>query len=228
MKSIAVITARSGSKGLKDKNIKLLNGKPLIAYTIEAAKKSGCFDCVHVSTDSIEYAEIAKQYGAEVPFLRDKNLASDTASSWDVMRNVIKKYAANGQDYKRAMLLQPTSPLRTAEDIQNAFALMEEKNGEAVIGVCEMEHSPLWSNVLKEDGNMQGFLKMEYGVPRQQLPVYYRINGAIYLVNTDFLIRHGNVFDKDSYAYIMPKERSVDIDGMIDFLFVEAYMKEMK
>lgn len=228
MKSIAVITARSGSKGLKDKNIKLLNGKPLIAYTIEAAKKSGCFDCVHVSTDSIEYAEIAKQYGAEVPFLRDKNLASDTASSWDVMRNVIKKYAANGQDYKRAMLLQPTSPLRTAEDIQNAFALMEEKNGEAVIGVCEMEHSPLWSNVLKEDGNMQGFLKMEYGVPRQQLPVYYRINGAIYLVNTDFLMRHGNVFDKDSYAYIMPKERSVDIDGMIDFLFVEAYMKEMK
>ena len=228
MKSIAVITARSGSKGLKDKNIKLLNGKPLIAYTIEAAKKSGCFDCVHVSTDSIEYAEIAKQYGAEVPFLRDKNLASDTASSWDVMRNVIKKYAANGQDYKRAMLLQPTSPLRTAEDIQNAFALMEEKNGEAVIGVCEMEHSPLWSNVLKEDGNMQGFLKMEYGVPRQQLPVYYRINGAIYLVNTDFLMRHGNVFDKDSYAYIMPKERSVDIDGLIDFLFVEAYMKEMK
>lgn len=228
MKSIAVITARSGSKGLKDKNIKLLNGKPLIAYTIEAAKKSGCFDCVHVSTDSIEYAEIAKQYGAEVPFLRDKNLASDTASSWDVMRNLIKKYAANGQDYKRAMLLQPTSPLRTSEDIQNAFALMEEKNGEAVIGVCEMEHSPLWSNILKEDGNMQGFLKMEYGVPRQQLPVYYRINGAIYLVNTDFLMRHGNVFDKDAYAYIMPKERSVDIDGMIDFLFVEAYMKEMK
>ncbi len=227
MKAIAIITARSGSKGLKDKNIKILNGKPLIAYTIEAAMSSGCFDCVHVSTDSLEYAEIAKQYGAEVPFLREKNLASDTASSWDVMRSVIEKYACMGQDFKCAMLLQPTSPLRTAEDIQNAFVLLNEKNAEAVIGVCEIEHSPLWCNVLQEDGNMKGFLKTEYRVPRQQLPVYYRINGAIYLVNTDFLMKHGNVFDKDSYAYIMPKERSVDIDSMVDFLFVEAYMREM-
>lgn len=226
LRNIAVITARSGSKGLKDKNIKLLNGKPLIAYSIEAAKNSGCFDCIHVSTDSEVYAEIAKEYGAEVPFLRNADLASDTADCWDAVRAVLDKYEQNGQKFDRVMLLQPTSPLRTAEDIQKAFLIMEEKKSEAVIGVCEMDHTPLWSNTLPEDGNMRSFQKPEYEVPRQQLPVYYRINGAIYLVNTDFLRKRGNLYDRDSYAYIMPKERSVDIDGMIDFLLVEAYMKE--
>ena len=136
VKKIAVITARSGSKGLKDKNIKLLNGKPLMAYTIEAAKQSGCFDCVHVSTDSEVYAEIARDYGAEVPFLRDEELASDTSSSWDVMRSVIRRYQQYGQSFDQAMLLQPTSPLRTAEDIQEIFRLMEDKKAKVVVGVC--------------------------------------------------------------------------------------------
>lgn len=226
MRNIAVITARSGSKGLKDKNIKLLNGKPLMAYSIEAAKMSGCFDCIHVSTDSEEYARIAKEYGAEVPFLRDENLASDTADCWDVVRSVLHKYERRGKYFERVMLLQPTSPLRDAEDIQNAFSLMREKKSEAIIGVCEMEHTPLWSNVLPKDKNMQGFQKPEYEVPRQQLPVHYRINGAIYLVNTDFLMKYGNLYDKDSYAYIMPKNRSVDIDNIMDFLLVELYMRE--
>lgn len=224
--NIAVITARSGSKGLKDKNIKLLNGKPLFVYSIEAAKKSGCFDCIHVSTDSQEYARIAENYGAEVPFLREKNLASDTADCWDAVRSVLHKYEQKGQYFEHVMLLQPTSPLRNAEDIQNSFSLMKEKRSSAVIGVCEMEHTPLWSNVLPEDKNMKGFQKPEYEIPRQQLPAYYRINGAIYLVNTDFLMKHGNLYDKDSYAYVMPKERSVDIDSAVDFLLAEVYLRE--
>ncbi len=224
MKNIAVIAARSGSKGLKDKNIKLLNGKPLMAYSIEVAKKSKCFDCIHVSTDCEEYAQIAKQFGAEVPFLRDEELASDSADCWDAVRDVLCKYEKMGQKFDRVMLLQPTSPLRTAEDIKNAFSLIEEKGAEAIIGVCEMEHSPLWSNTLPEDGNMKAFQKPEYELPRQQLPVYYRINGAIYLVNVEFLMKHGNLYDEDSYAYIMPNERSVDIDNMMDFLLIENYM----
>ncbi len=224
--NIAVITARSGSKGLKDKNIKLLNGKPLLVYSIEAARMSGCFDCIHVSTDNQEYARIAEEYGAEVPFLREKDLASDTADCWDAVRSVLRKYEQVGQHFERVMLLQPTSPLRSAEDIQNSFSLMKEKKTSAVIGVCEMEHTPLWSNVLPADKNMKGFQKPEYEIPRQQLPVYYRINGAIYLVNTDFLMKRGNLYDKDSYAYIMPKERSVDIDSILDFLLVEAYLRE--
>ena len=226
MSSIAVIMARSGSKGLKYKNIKLLNGKPLMAYSIEAAKESGCFTCIHVSTDSEKYAEIAKEYGADVPFLREPELASDTSDIWDAVRIVLKKYEQMGKKFERVMLLQPTSPLRTAQDIRNAFSLIEEKNAEAVIGVCEMDHTPLWSNTLPEDGNMKGFQSMEYEVPRQQLPVYYRVNGAIYLVNIDFLMRRGDLYDRFSHAYIMPKERSVDIDNIVDFLLVEIYMQQ--
>lgn len=226
MGNIAVITARSGSKGLKDKNIKSLNGKPLMAYTIEAAKQSGCFDCVHVSTDSEEYAKIARQYGADVPFLRDARLASDTAGSWEVVRAVIDRYGQSSRKFEKAMLLQPTSPLRTAEDIQNAFALMADKKAEAVVGVCEMDHSPLWSNTLPEDRNMNGFQKESFLIPRQQLPVYYRINGAIYLVNVDYLMKKGELYGRNSYAYLMPKERSVDIDDAFDLLLVETYMRE--
>ena len=226
MGNIAVITARSGSKGLKDKNIRLLNGKPLLAYTIEAAKQSGCFACIHVSTDSAEYARIAQDYGAEVPFLRDAELASDTAGSWDVVRAVIDRYAKNGKKFEKAMLLQPTSPLRTAEDIQNAFTQMEDKHAETVVGVCEMDHSPLWSNTLPDDRNMNGFQSESFLIPRQQLPVYYRINGAIYLVNVDYLMKKGDLYGQDSYAYIMPKERSVDIDDLLDLLLVETYMRE--
>ena len=135
-------------------------------------------------------------------------------------------YEQKGQYFEHVMLLQPTSPLRNAEDIQNSFSLMKEKRSSAVIGVCEMEHTPLWSNVLPEDKNMKGFQKPEYEIPRQQLPAYYRINGAIYLVNTDFLMKHGNLYDKDSYAYVMPKERSVDIDSAVDFLLAEVYLRE--
>lgn len=224
MGNIAVITARSGSKGLKDKNMKLLNGKPLMAYSIEAAERSGCFECIHVSTDSEEYAAAAREYGAEVPFLRDAAFASDTADSWDVVRAVVNRYAQNGQNFERVMLLQPTSPLRTAADIQNAFSLMAEKNAKAVIGVCEMDHSPLWSNTLPDDGNMDGFLSRTKNLPRQQLPVYYRINGAVYLVETAFLMAHGDLYGQHSYAYIMPKERSVDIDDAFDFLLVQTYL----
>jgi len=114
MKQIAVIPARSGSKGLKDKNIKVLNGKPMMAYTIEAALNSKLFDCVHVSTDSAQYASIAKQYGADVPFLRDKELADSKASTWDALRDVIQKYKEAGREFDAVTLLQPTSPLRSA------------------------------------------------------------------------------------------------------------------
>lgn len=117
MKNIAVITARSGSKALVDKNIKLLAGKPLLAYTIEAAKESGCFDTIMVSTDSEKYAVIARDYGAQVPFLRSEATSSDTAGSWDVVREVICQYKELGEVFDSVCLLQPTSPLRTAEDI---------------------------------------------------------------------------------------------------------------
>ena len=160
--------------------------------------------------------------------MRDEELASDTSSSWDVMRSVMRKYQQCGRHFDQAMLLQPTSPLRTAEDIQEIFKLMEDKKAKVVVGVCEMDHSPLWSNTLPEDGNMNGFQTQAFLIPRQQLPVYYRINGAAYLIDVDYLMENGQLYGKDSYAYVMPKERSVDIDDQFDFLLVETYMRGIK
>ncbi|MCI9136691.1 MAG: acylneuraminate cytidylyltransferase family protein [Lachnospiraceae bacterium] len=226
MRNIAVIPARSGSKGLKDKNIKSLNGKPLMAYSIEAALQSGLFDCVHVSTDSGYYAETAKKYSAEVPFLRTEELSSDTATTWDAMRFVIKEYEKRGERFDTLTVLQPTSPLRTWQDIQSAYQLLEEKQADSIVGVCEMEHSPLWSNTLPEDGCLNGFIREEVNGPRQKLSSYYRINGAIYIVKIPFLLEKGNLYGEHGYAYIMSKEHSVDIDDELDFAMAEVLMKQ--
>lgn len=226
MKNIAVIPARSGSKGLKDKNIRKLNGKPLLAYSIEAAQQSRKFDTIHVSTDSEHYAEIAREYGADVPFLRSAELASDTSSTWDAMRFVLKRYKELGKEFDTITVLQPTSPLRTAEDINGAFRLFEEKQANMISSVCEMEHSPLWSNTLPEDLSMKDFEDERVAfLPRQSLPVYYRENGAIYVMKTSHLFSGKNIYKDGCYAYIMNAEHSVDIDRKMDFLVAEVWMK---
>lgn len=226
MTSIAIIPARSGSKGLPDKNIKRLHNKPLLAYSIEAAEKSGLFDCIHVSTDSERYEQIAREYGAEVPFLRNEELSGDVAGSWDVVCWVLGQYAARGQRFDMVTLLQPTSPLREAEDIKQAYYLFEEKAADAVVSVCEMDHSPLWSNTLPEDGSMDGFLDQVADAGRQQLPTYYRINGAIYMLRTALLAEGApGLYQEGTYAYVMPKERSVDIDDALDFAIAETILK---
>lgn len=227
MRNIAVITARSGSKGLKDKNIKLLNGKPLMAYTIEAAKKSGIFDCIHVSTDSEHYAEIARAYGADVPFLRDAELATDTAGTWDTVRAVVRKYNEMGKNFDTVTLLQPTSPLRNAEDIQQAFKVFNEKNADSVISICEVDHSPKICNTLGEGASMNGFIDTTTVGRRQELGTYYRINGAIYIQKTEVLMNNQNLYGPKSYAYIMSKMHSVDIDDAFDFMVAETAMESL-
>lgn len=225
MKNLAVILARSGSKGLKDKNIKELLGKPLMGYTIEAAVHSGMYDTVHVSTDSEKYAQIARDFGADVPFLRDVELAGDKASSWDALRSVVKKYQELGKEFDTITLLQPTSPLRSAKDIQNAFKLFETKNANAVVSVCEVDHSPLTCNQLGEDASLDGFLDANKIGRRQALGTFYRINGAIYIQRTELLMDSVNIYSEGSYAYIMDKKKSVDIDDEFDFFLAEAAMK---
>lgn len=226
MKNIAIITARSGSKGLKDKNIRILNGKPLIAYTIEAAIKSGMFDEIMVSTDSKEYASVAIKYGAKVPFLRTKKNSDDNASSWDVVKEVVKKYKDMGKEFNTVCMLQPTSPLRIAEDIVNGYKLFNEKKADTVIAVCETQHSPLWSNTLDESNCMKGFISDDVlNCPRQKLQQYYRINGALYIRKISTLYKEGNMYDCNCYAYVMPRERSVDIDTMLDFRIAQAMME---
>lgn len=226
LRNIAIIPARSGSKGLKNKNIKLLNNKPLIAYTIETAIKSDLYDEVCVSTDSKEYANIAKQYGANVPFLRDNELSTDNASSWDVVKDTVLKYKEFGEEFDTVTLLQPTSPLRREIDIQKGFDIFKKNKALSVVAVCEVDHSPLWSNTLPSDGSLENFLDKDLlNKTRQELPSYYRINGAIYIVDKNHLMSSNNIYNTKSYSLIMPKRNSIDIDDLIDFQIAEVLMK---
>ncbi len=225
MKAIAIIPARSGSKGLPNKNILQLNDKPMMAYTIEACLESGCFQRIHVSTDSEEYAQIAIKYGADVPFLRDPALATDQATTEDVIRDVLEKYRKVGEEFEVFGIMQPTSPLRTALDIQKSFQLFREKNADSIISVCPMEHSPLWSNQLGEADSMYQFLNVQTNQNRQQFGQYYRINGAIYLMRISKYSSHTALYGEKSYAYRMPKERSIDIDAEMDLEIAKVFMK---
>lgn len=225
MKNIAIIPARSGSKGLKDKNIRSLKGRPLLAWTIDAAVRSGEFDEIMVSTDSEAYAETARQYGADVPFLRSPATATDTASSWDMVAEVLENCRKRGNTFDTFCLLQPTSPLRSAEDIRNAYALYREKADFAVVSVCEAEHSPLWCGQLPENGEFTGFIREDAMKQRQAGGKYYRLNGAIYIVDTRKFETDRFLYKAGSFAYIMPQERSVDIDTETDFRLAELLME---
>lgn len=225
MRNIAIIPARSGSKGLKDKNIRLLNGKPLLAYTILAALDSGCYETVMVSTDSEEYAKIAREYGAEVPFLRNPETSKDASSPWEVMKEVLLKYKEMGKEFDTFTLLQPTSPLRNAQDIQNAFAEMKEKDANAVVSMCELECSMHLVNTLPDDLSMDGFISNEqYNKRRQDIRPYYRFNGAIYISKVETFMKHMNIYDDKCYAYIMDRKRSYDIDDEFDLKIAEAIL----
>ncbi len=221
MKNIAIIPARSGSKGLPDKNIKDLCGKPLMAYTIEAAIKSECFETVMVSTDSEKYAEIARKYGAEVPFLRSADNSSDAASSWDMVDEVLGEYRRIGKEFGSFCLLQPTSPLRTSEDIKNAYQLYEEQANFAVVSVCEAEHSPLWCGQLPANREFVNFVDVENMKRRQDAGKFYRLNGAIYIVDISKFKTDRFLYHEGSFAYVMPQERSVDIDTEMDFIYAD-------
>ena len=227
MKNIAIIPARSGSKGLKDKNIKLLNGKPLLAYTIEVALKSKCFDTVMVSTDSKKYAKIAMEYGAEVPFLRSEETSKDSASPWEVVKEVLENYRALGKEFDTFTLLQPTSPLRTAQDIRNAYKELKEKNANAVVSMCELECSMHLVNTLPKSLSMKGFISdAQYNKRRQEIRPYYRFNGAIYISRVKTFMKHMNIYNDKCYAYIMDRSRSYDIDDKNDLKIVEALLKK--
>lgn len=226
MRNLAIIPARSGSKGLVDKNIRNLGGKPLLAHTVDAARESGLFCEIMVSTDSIKYAEIAKQCGANVPFLRSEELSNDTASSWDAVREVLENYKNIGKTFDTVALLQPTSPLRTASDIIHGYEVMEKKSANFVVAVCEVDHSPLWANTLSEDCSMVEFIKPEIAnMPRQNIPTYYRINGALYIIRTDYLVEARNLYAEKSFATIMDRQHSIDIDDAMDFQIAERLIE---
>jgi len=226
VKYLAIIPARGGSKRLPNKNILELNGKPLIAWSIEAAKKSKYIDDVVVTSDSEKILDVANKYNIKT-IKRPDYLASDTATTFDVIKHTIDSLQ---NKYKYTVLLQPTSPLRNEKHIDEAIELLEKKNADAVISVCETDHSPLWSNTLPEDLDMSNFLRDEIKNKRSQdLPKFYRLNGAIYICKTDKLLEEKSFFIKNNiYAYIMDRKSSIDIDDEIDFKLAEILIKGNK
>ena len=219
---LAIIPARGGSKRLPRKNILDLCGKPLISWSIEAALKSKYISKVVVSSDDEEILNISSNFGADI-IKRPYELANDTATTFDAIKHTIN----NLEKYDYIVLLQPTSPLRNENQIDEAIELLEEKQADAIVSVSEMDHSPLWSNILPEDGNMRGFLREEILNKRSQdLEKYYRLNGAVYICKTDKLLENKSFFLKDNiFAYIMDKKNSIDIDEEIDFLFAQRVIE---
>jgi len=225
---LGLIPARGGSKGLPGKNIKPLLGKPLIAWTIGQALASKYLDRVVVSTDNEGIAEISKKYGADVPFIRPKELAEDNAKGIDVVLHAIDwlKKSDRRKQYDLLMLLQPTSPLRKSEDIDKAIELLFLKKAKAIVSVCEVNHHPLWVNTLSEDGCMKDFIRKEImNKNRQELPVFYRLNGAIYLAYCNYIKEQKSFISNETFAYIMPREMSIDIDSKVDFKLAEILIK---
>ncbi|MBL1243427.1 MAG: acylneuraminate cytidylyltransferase family protein [Sulfurimonas sp.] len=222
---LAVVPARGGSKRLAKKNILDLNGKPLITYTIEAGLESQYIDKLVVSSDNEEILSVAKKYDIK-SLKRPDELASDTATTVDVLIHAIE---STPQQYKYLVLLQATSPLRTAKHIDEAIELFETKSADAIISVVEVEHSPLWSNKLDEDLSMKNFISQDILNKRSQdLEPYYRLNGAIYIINiTKFLEEKSFFLQENSYAYVMDKMSSVDIDEEIDFMLAEVTLKHI-
>ncbi|MGE3591195.1 MAG: NTP transferase domain-containing protein [Arcobacter sp.] len=220
---LAVIPARGGSKRLPRKNVLDLCGKPLIVWSIEAGLKSNYIDKVVVSSDDEEILNISKEYGAET-IKRPNEFASDTATTFDAIKHTID----NLEIYDYVVLLQPTSPLRDDKHIDEAVKLLQTKNADAVVSVCEMDHSPLWSNTLPEDGSLANFRhEKAKGKRSQDLEKYYRVNGAIYICKTEKLLEEKGFFLKDNiFAYVMDRESSVDIDEDIDFKIAKVLKKE--
>ena len=226
MKHLAVIPARSGSKGIPDKNIKPLAGKPLMAYSIEAAVKSGLFDEVLCSTDSEHYAEIARSYGASVPFLRSPETATDTAYAYSAVYEAIDRYHAMGRDFDTYCMLQPTSPLRNAQDIRDAYEIFLSKNANIVLSMEACDHLPVLCNHIGEDGSIEDFVPRGVSSRRQDYPAFYRHNGAIVIADIEARRKDPYMYQARSYAYVMPRERGVDIDAEVDFKYAEFLLRE--
>jgi len=226
---LAIIPTRGGSKGLPGKNIRKLAGKPLICWSIEAAKASSYIDRIIISTDCPEIRQVAINAGGDAPFLRPQELATDKATTIEVVQHALGYLMAEGTPYDILLLLQPTSPLRSTADIDNAVQLLHKPQIKAVVSVCETDHHPWWSNCIPPDGNMEHFLRPEaINTPRQSLPAYYRLNGAIYLASTEFIGYHNSFFGAGTFAFQMSKEHSVDIDDLSDFQLAEFLLGSHK
>lgn len=228
---LGVITARGGSKGIPGKNIKPIGGKPLIAYTIDVAKKSNLITHLIVSTDDEEIASVAKKYGAEVPFMRPKELAQDKTPHLPVMQHATEFMEKKlGITFDYLVILQPTSPFRIAEDLDGTIQkLIDEKADSAVslVQVANDEH-PVKAKKLEGDKVLAYCMEEPEGIRRQDLPPAYRRSGAVYAMRRDLIMKDNKLYGSHIVGFVVPSERSIDIDELIDLIKAEYLLAELK
>ena len=221
MKVLGLIPARGGSKGIPRKNVKDLCEKPLIAWTIETALKSSKLDNVVITTDDVEIAAIAKEYGADVPFLRPSELAEDSTPGISPVLHAIEQLP----NYDWVLLLQPSSPLRTTADIDGIIKFALSEDADSVVSVCESPVHPYW--VYKPNNKIiKPFFDHEFIACRQDLPQALSLNGALYLAKTSWLLRQKSFVGSNTHFFLMPKSRSYDIDDYEDWAVVESILSK--
>lgn len=219
---MALIPARGGSKGLPGKNIRPLKGKPLIGWSIEAARASRYVSRIVVSSDDEEILAVARDQGAETPFRRPASLAGDATPGMDVVLHALDQLAG----FEWVVLLQPTSPLRLSADIDAAIEQCLKTNAPACVSVCEAPASPWWMFEVGAECRMRSFLPAEQRpVRRQDLPDLYALNGAVYVAKTEWLRTSRSFLTEETVAYVMPPARSVDIDTLFDFQLAECLLE---
>ena len=220
----AIIPARGGSKGIPDKNIKIIGGKPLIAWTIETARRSKYIDRVITTTDSDKIAGICKEYNCEVPFMRPKHLANDSAKGTDVILHTLDWLKLKKIDYDYFILLQPTSPLRTTKHIDEAIEiLISSENANSLVSVKKVNQHPFWMKRINNNGFVEEYQKdneINYH-NRQELPDLYVNNGAIYISKCDYFLKNKSFYKNECLPYIMGEKESIDIDTLDDLYYAE-------
>ncbi len=228
-KILCLICARAGSKGLPGKNIRLLNGIPLIGWSIRSAKESGLFDRIVVSTDSQNIADTAIKYHAEIPFMRPGHLAQDNSPEWKVWQHALKELE-NGIKYKPdvVVVLPPTSPLRSEKDIINSIEMLNNSYADIVISVSSSKRNPYFNMVEIDSEGFAGLSKQTRSntFRRQDAPDVYDMTTVVYAAKTDFVLAANGIFEGKVKAVIVPEERSIDIDTELDFRFAEFMIAE--
>jgi CMP-N,N'-diacetyllegionaminic acid synthase len=230
-KILGVITARGGSKGIPGKNIKLLGGKPLIAYTIETAKKSKLLTHLIVSTDDEKIAQVCRDFGAEVPFIRPAELAADKAPHLPVMQHAVQfMEKREGVTFDYVVILQPTSPFRTVEDLDGTLQKLIDTGADSAVSISEMpsQGHPIKAKKLEGDRLLAYCIPEVEGTRRQDLPTAYRRNGIVYSMRRDTLMKDNRLYGENVVGYVTAKERAVDIDVPLDWIVAEYVLEELK
>ncbi len=220
---LAIIPARGGSKRLPGKNLRRLGDKPLIKWSIDAAMAASRISRILVTTDDEEILELASNSGVDHVITRPPELANDTAKTSDALRHALSKLTRMPESI---CLLQPTSPLRSAWDIESAVLLHHENDQRPIVSVCPVDHPTAWCGILGADGSIADIAnKLQVEKRSQDHPPEFRLNGAIYIAQTSHFLATGSFLDSSTLAYVMPRERSVDIDTAIDLAIAEVILQ---